>query len=430
LGKQGQNNGHDGILQLRAARLSEQRRPGIARTAPAPLGGFETGLIGFRKSQGCAKSNRLGDSGIGLSPLPDSGSQAPMTVVEQLDQMARGGAIALLGLWSWILIRDHWRDPPARLAVAMNAAIGCYLIRTAGWQGGPDVVGLIFALGASAAPGLFWLFAKAWFNDERQVSALSAGLVALSVLNALVMQLTFRDGGMVNSIAAVLFRIIMLGFAAAALWEVWRSSEGDLVERRRRIRPLLVCVVALYVIVIAVVEFIGPPGLPRGSSKQLVASGSVLAVFGFCAVLLRMRQSDLFGAAAVPVAAAKPAHSPVEDSLAARLLPFMVAQKPYRDETMSIARLAALLGEQEYRLRRTINGQLGHRNFSAFLNSYRLAEVKAALADPAQREVPIITIALDAGFGSLGPFNRAFREAEGMTPSEFRARMLAVSGIG
>lgn len=108
----------------------------------------------------------------------------------------------------------------------------------------------------------------------------------------------------------------------------------------------------------------------------------------------------------------------------------MVAQKPYRDETMSIARLAALLGEQEYRLRRTINGQLGHRNFSAFLNSYRLAEVKAALADPAQREVPIITIALDAGFGSLGPFNRAFREAEGMTPSEFRAHALAVSGIG
>ena len=100
------------------------------------------------------------------------------------------------------------------------------------------------------------------------------------------------------------------------------------------------------------------------------------------------------------------------------------------DHLACIGGLAAQLGEQEYRLRRTINGQLGFRNFSAFLNSYRLAEVKAALADPAQRDVPIITIALDAGFGSLGPFNRAFREAEGMTPSEFRARTLADSGIG
>jgi AraC-like DNA-binding protein len=36
--------------------------------------------------------------------------------------------------------------------------------------------------------------------------------------------------------------------------------------------------------------------------------------------------------------------------------------------------------------------------------------------------IRIITIALDAGFGSLGPFNRAFREAEGMTPSAYRAQ--------
>jgi AraC-like DNA-binding protein len=222
----------------------------------------------------------------------------------------------------------------------------------------------------------------------------------------------------------------MLGFAAAALWEVWRSREGDLIERRRRIRPVLVCVVAAYVMVIAVVEFTGAPGMPRGSFKQLVASGSVLAVFGFCAAMLRMRQADLFGAAPAPVAAARPSASTGDDALVARLLGFMAEHKPHRDETLSIARLAAQLGEQEYRLRRTINGQLGHRNFAAFLNFYRLAEVKAALADPEQREVPIITIALDAGFGSLGPFNRAFREAEGMTPSEYRARALADSGNG
>jgi AraC-like DNA-binding protein len=34
--------------------------------------------------------------------------------------------------------------------------------------------------------------------------------------------------------------------------------------------------------------------------------------------------------------------------------------------------------------------------------------------------VPILTIALDAGFNSLGPFNRAFKAETGMTPSEFR----------
>ena len=82
------------------------------------------------------------------------------------------------------------------------------------------------------------------------------------------------------------------------------------------------------------------------------------------------------------------------------------------------------LGVQEYRLRRLINGQLGHRNFSAFVNGYRLADVETALADPAEAEVPILTIALDAGFGSIGPFNRAFKAHTGLTPTEFRRARL------
>lgn len=353
-----------------------------------------------------------------------------MLGMEQLDLMARGGTIALLMLWSWLLIRDHWRDVSARLAVAMSAAICCYFVITAGWNTERSLARLVLALGAGATPGLFWLFARAWFNDERQVTPLGALVVCLSVLNTLVVQLTFPGGGMANTISVGLFRVFMLAFAAAALWEVWRSREGDLVERRRRIRPVLVCVVAIYVIVIAFIEVSVSPGLPSGSWKQAVAIGAMFATFAICAALLRMREADLFGAAVSRPAASQPVPPAGEDALSARLLAYMEAHKPHRDETLSIAKLAGQLGEQEYRLRRTINGQLGHRNFSSFLNGYRLAEVKAALTDPAQREVPIITIALDSGFGSLGPFNRAFREAEGMTPSEYRARALAVSEIG
>jgi AraC-like DNA-binding protein len=54
------------------------------------------------------------------------------------------------------------------------------------------------------------------------------------------------------------------------------------------------------------------------------------------------------------------------------------------------------------------------------LNFYRIADAKAALADPAQAAVPVLTIALDSGFSSLGPFNRAFKAETGMTPTEFR----------
>ena len=58
---------------------------------------------------------------------------------------------------------------------------------------------------------------------------------------------------------------------------------------------------------------------------------------------------------------------------------------------------------------------------------YRLAEVKLALADPAQQHLPVLTLALEAGFGSIGPFNRAFKADTGLTPTDFRRLKLADS---
>ena len=52
--------------------------------------------------------------------------------------------------------------------------------------------------------------------------------------------------------------------------------------------------------------------------------------------------------------------------------------------------------------------------------TYRVADAKAALSDPSQCEVPVLTIAMDSGFQSLGPFNRAFKADTGLTPTEYR----------
>jgi hypothetical protein len=43
-----------------------------------------------------------------------------MLDLEQIDLLARGGSIALLSLWSWILFRDHRAALSARSALAMN----------------------------------------------------------------------------------------------------------------------------------------------------------------------------------------------------------------------------------------------------------------------------------------------------------------------
>lgn len=343
-----------------------------------------------------------------------------MEAFQQIDLMARGASIGLFLLWSWILLRDHRDMLTARTAVAMNIAIIGYIIATSSWDDDPSPLGVVFTLFAGATPGLFWLFARTWFNDKKRLERWALILIALSVANVLVMRLSFgRDDGL-NFFCGTLFRIGMLAFAVAGLWEAWRGREGDLVEVRRRLRPRIAAAVGIYVIIITIAEVaVYDLQAPIWIARSVGSSIAVITLL-FCMAMFGMRQSDLFGAAngkARPAATA-----PNDDPLVPKLLGHMSAELPHRDETLSIAKLAAQLGEQEYRLRRAINGQLGHRNFAAFLNGYRLDEVKSALADPGQKEVPIITIALDAGFGSLGPFNRAFREAEGMTPSEYRAR--------
>src|SRR3981081_3283477 len=85
----------------------------------------------------------------------------------------------------------------------------------------------------------------------------------------------------------------------------------------------------------------------------------------------------------------------------------MEEEKVYRQEGFGVSALVAALDVPEYRLRRLINQRLGHRNFSSFVNGYRLAEAMTALVDPAPADVPLLTIALDAGFPPTRPFNPA-----------------------
>ena len=69
------------------------------------------------------------------------------------------------------------------------------------------------------------------------------------------------------------------------------------------------------------------------------------------------------------------------------------------------------------RVFRRLTGVTPHQ----YLISARLR--RAALALASSRE-PVIAVALDAGFGDLSTFNKTFRAAFGLTPTQYRASRL------
>jgi AraC-like DNA-binding protein len=156
-----------------------------------------------------------------------------------------------------------------------------------------------------------------------------------------------------------------------------------------------------------------------------VLAGIVAAI---CYSMIRVAAPDLFPIAPVlPAVTNAPAQSIVaqdtgaaDQRLVDALMRLMADERIYRHDNITIGTLATKLAVPEYKLRRLINQRLGYRIFNVFLNNHRIEEAKAALADPSQAEVPVITIAMDAGFQSLGPFNRAFKATTGVTPTEYR----------
>ena len=203
-----------------------------------------------------------------------------------------------------------------------------------------------------------------------------------------------------------------------------RRRGDDLVEARRRLRLALSIAIAFVILGIVLSELPMHGWLRPMSLRVFNAAGLFALAVTLAATMLSWRDPALVAPPVKPVTLPDRVE-PDDSALLARLATEMARERLYRQDGLTITAVAARLGVPEYRLRRAINQGLGARNFNAYLNGFRLTEARDALRDPQQRDVPILTIALDAGFGSLAPFNRAFRDAEDCTPSEYRARHAA-----
>ena len=347
-------------------------------------------------------------------------------VFATFDWALRSATCALLLLVAGVLLRDHGKQISARLGVAFAVGTAAYaLTSAAGFEaiaGAWSVPLLALSAGNNV---VFWAFSAALFKDGFQLRWWHPALWLTMVTAGFAMCMAPTPLlGLALTVSSLVFAGLVMAQAIAS----WRI---DLVERRRRLRLFVVVASSLYIAVTALSQLAGVQHSAPAQGSLVGAAGLLLIASVVALSLVRVSHESLFPSlAAAPVAPPVAIVTDPDQPLLAALARLMTAERVYRQDGLAIATLAAQVGVPEYKLRRLINRALGFRNFNSFVNSYRIAEAKAALGDAKQAEVPVLTIALDAGFSSLGPFNRAFKAETGLTPSEFRRQNLGNSAFG
>ncbi len=279
-------------------------------------------------------------------------------------------------LWFYAFALTHGRLPPRRA-----------------WHLAPALLQFAYQAASFCLP----------FALKMRWDAASTPVVAPTASVALVVSLA----------AYAIITLRLLRRYRAALAEQRSDDERFAARWLRLVLAALLAILAVrtayevYDRLVAPLDYFGAIGL----YLAIAAVGTFLAVEGW-------RHADRRFPAIERVAAPDEAKPPRDwaalmTDWAARI----ARERWYADPELSLAGLARLLGTNTTTLSRAINLGAGV-NFSTFIARQRAEAV--ALAIRAGRRDDLLTLALDAGFGSKASFNRAFQATFGESPSAYR----------
>lgn len=344
-----------------------------------------------------------------------------------IDMFVRGIAVGGMSVVGLVFLASGAARNVRVVTALVSLSIICWIITESHllWSALGDLHALI-ALPAYPVAGLFWIFSSVVFEDRPLTPARWVPAILLTLI-ALVSHVLPQPQQTWLWAARNIFGALL---SAHVIVMIVRGWSGDLLESRRRLRGLVLGfsgVLAVTNVILGLANRFSPhdswrmfmTGGPYG-----VAMFAVLIAAG--AVLFLQPRLAVFSVARPAASSADPRAEAAERQMLQSLNALMAAGG-WRREGLTIGAVARELDAPEHRLRRLINQRLGHRNFADFVNGYRIEAAKMRLGDPAEARTTVAAIAFDLGYGSLGPFNRAFRAATGNTPTEWRRQALQTS---
>lgn len=355
-------------------------------------------------------------------------------MLETLDIILRNASTGIFLMLAVLIMRDYGWRLAAVLGALSSLTAASYTICTQSWFDWHSanffwIVGPFCVLG----PIHIWLFSLSQFQDDFRLKPYHGGVlllyIVLNQVNFGGTEPTYFVGIDVTSVAYAALRFLLI---VHMVYVAWQGRADDLLEARRRFRGTYIVLVSLTIFVIFVLETL----FTFEQLSHPYISFSQAAAFFALAIVIFLRVTGtregllLVGEIQeVPLqrAQAKEELDPADEHDLAEIRRVVVEERKFLESGLTINGLAARIGLPEHRLRRLINRHLGYRNFADFLNHYRIQEAQRLLADPANRHTQVLSIAMDLGYGSLGPFNRAFKARTHRTPTEYRRAALAYS---
>jgi len=348
-----------------------------------------------------------------------------------VDTILRYSSITLLFLLAALACRDARHLVQGRIVIILGLTLSSMLLTTAPETLRPPSPAYE-ALRIFDTPNIvfIWWFGLSLFEDDFKLRRLHWAGLAAYLICGIPLRVEYLFGAQTVPFAVdVAGRVISIAMLAHLFWNTFSGWRDDLIEARRRTRLWYVIATAIAASLVLGTEIVYTTYTGDRSDPEWFSTLRTAIIFppvAFGAILYMQFRSELLLFEPVSrLTPAKPVIDPKDTATHARLVATMEEDKLYREHGLGIGDLASKLNVPEHQLRALINKGLGYRNFAAFLNQYRLAEAKAALADPEQARTPILTIAMDVGYASLATFNRAFKSEENTTPSQYRAEALA-----
>jgi AraC-like DNA-binding protein len=349
--------------------------------------------------------------------------------VESLFLLIGGVAIGVLTLLIIKLLADYRQLLSAKVLVLLILCSQSYVITQFLPQS--SIFSLPLNLLGASVPPLFWLFTLTFFQSTSTWKGISPtyrilffSCIALNF--AACMQHNGNSNPVVTDLYYIGFVLKNL-FVVMALFEVIRNWRSDLVECRRKFRLGIIGTVGLFLLFAITTEFIyAAQTIPRHISFINISMIAFLSILKAYWILIANPTALLEAIDSVPAELSEKLPkrdetiSVADQAWLNTLVNCMVNEGYYRNNELTIRSLSDHINIPEHHLRRLINQHLGFRNFNEYLNKFRIEEASLRLSDPNQARLPITTIAIESGYGSLTTFNKAFKALMEMTPSEYR----------